>query len=536
VNAETANLIERPYQEIVDDILTAIVGGKVNEPIIFDVKTILYTLSETARTIRGITGIIDSDKPGGDRHTFQNEIDFEFNADKNAVVWQDGGKKPKDNTNFLVDYFRPNSRSPLSDINIGSVTRTLSEAIGREIATVYQQINLAYRSGFIDTAEGKALDFVVSILGVTRKTKEFAEGLVTFFRAPASTGNITIPQGAQLSTEKGEVVFETTEPRTLQRGQARIDVPVRAGEKFKGEAGKVDAGKITVLLQIIEGIERVNNFEPTFLAAEDESDDELRLRAKAALQSISKGTIAALLRTAAENRVKKVVEISDPNSPGAKQNQPGKVSMVVETEAPRFKSLVAALHDVRAAGVQLAVTAKFVFVTPKIVATVTPKLTGEGKTKIANEMIGELQKYVEGLGTGEPGDGAEMLKNIKKVDDVTKAAILDVKTLKSDITDANANPLVLALIDSVSNVNPADTQALRIAIEQVVEEKATVLVPSGRRIPDRSLVQGASAPGKGTGQRAADGEIAAGKFVIVPPPEFSLVLEMEPTDIILRES
>jgi len=260
VNAETANLIERPYQEIVDDILTAIVGGKVNEPIIFDVKTILYTLSETARTIRGITGIIDSDKPGGDRHTFQNEIDFEFNADKNAVVWQDGGKKPKDNTNFLVDYFRPNSRSPLSDINIGSVTRTLSEAIGREIATVYQQINLAYRSGFIDTAEGKALDFVVSILGVTRKTKEFAEGLVTFFRAPASTGNITIPQGAQLSTEKGEVVFETTEPRTLQRGQARIDVPVRAGEKFKGEAGKVDAGKITVLLQIIEGIERVNNF------------------------------------------------------------------------------------------------------------------------------------------------------------------------------------------------------------------------------------------------------------------------------------
>jgi hypothetical protein len=536
VNAESTNLIERPYQEIVDDILTAIVGGKVNEPIIFDVKTVLYPLAEPARAVRSITGVIESEKPNGTRHTFQNEIDFQFNREKNAVVWQDGGQKPKDNTDFLVDYFLPTSRSPLSDINVGSVTRTLSEAIGREIATVYQQINLAYKSGFIDTAEGKALDFVVSILGITRKTKEFAVGLVTFFRAPASTGNITIPQGTQLSTAKGEVVFEATEPRTLQRGQARIDVPVRAGKKFKGDVGKVEAGKITALLQIIEGIERVNNFEPTLQAAEDETDEELRLRAKAALQSISKGTIAALLRAAAENRVKKVVEISDPNSAGAKQNKPGKVSMVVETEAARFPSLVAALHDVRAAGVQLTVTAKFVFVTPKVVAKITPALTGEGKAKIANEIIGALQKYIEGLKPEAPADGAEMLKAIKKVDDVTNASFQDVKTSRSDVAKADANPLVEALVASISDVNPADTEALRTAIEDIVNAKAVALVPSTARIPDRSLVQGVSAPGKGTGERAADGDIAAGKFVTVPPAEFSLVLEMDPSDIILREN
>ncbi len=532
MNTETTNLIEREYQEIVDDILTAVVGGVVNEPIIFDVKALLYPLAEPAKAIRSITGSTDTEP----RHTFQNEIDFQFSLDKNAVVWQDGGLKPKDETNFYVDYFRPTSRSPLTDINVGSVTRTLGEAIGREIATVYQQIKLAYDSGFIDFAKGKSLDFVVSILGVTRKTKEFAVGLVTFFRKPDSEGSISIPQGTQVTTAKNDVVFETTEPRTLQRGQARIDVPIRAGEKFKGDVGKVDAGKITALFQIIEGIERVNNFEPTFLAAEDETDEELRLRAKAALQSISKGTIAALLRVAAENRVKKVVEISDPNSPGAKQNQPGKVSMVVETEAPRFPSLVAALHDVRAAGVQLAVTAKFVFVTPKIVAEVTPGLTGEGKTKIATEMIAALQQYFEGLKPESAAEGAEMLKLIKKVDDVKKVSILDVKTWRSDVESANADPLVQALLASVSDVNPADTAALRLAIEGVINSKATVLVPSGLRIPDRSLVQGISAPGKGTGGRASDGDIAAGNFVIVPSPGFSLVLEMEPTDIILQES
>jgi hypothetical protein len=535
VNGETTNLIERPYQEIVDDILTAVVGGVVNEPIIFDVKSVLYPLAEPAQAIRAITGLIDSeDQPGGVRHTFQNEIDFQFSPEKNAVVWQDGGLKPSDESNFYVDYFRPTSRSPLSDINVGSVTRTLSEAIGREIATVYQQINLAYKSGFIDLAEGKSLDFVVAILGITRKTKEFAVGLVTFFRAAGNDGNITIAQGTQLSTAKGEVIFEATEPRTLQPGQARIDVPVRAGEKFKGDVGKVDAGKITTILQVIAGIERVNNFDPTFLAAEDESDEELRLRAKAALRGISKGTIAALKNAAAENRAT-VLEISDPHLPPAKPLSPGKVSMLIDTEAGRFPSIVAALHDVRAAGIQLTVTARFVFVTPKVIAPITPGLTGEGKTKIASEIIVALQTYLEGLGKGAPAEGSKMLEAIKKVADVGKdVSIVALRTSRTDVDQADANPLIEGLVAVVSDVNPADPEAVRTAVKSVVESDAIALVPGGARVPDRSVVQ-ASEPSR-QGSQASDGDIAAGKFVITPPANFSLVLEMETTDIILRES
>jgi hypothetical protein len=535
VNEETTNLIERPYQEIVDDILTAIVGGVVNEPSIFDIKRVLYPLAEPARAIRAITGLIDSaDHADGIRHTFQNQIDFQFSPEKNAVVWQEGGVRPKDESNFFVDYFRPSNPSPLSDINVGSVTRTISEAIGREIATVYQQINVAYKSGFIDTAEGKSLDFVVSILGITRKTKEFAAGLVTFFRAADADGNITIPQGTELSTAKGEVIFEATEPRTLQRGQARIDVPVRAGEKFKGDVGKVDAGKITTILQVIEGIDRVSNFEPTFLAAQDETDDELRLRAKAALRGLSKGTIVALLRAAAENRAT-VVEISDPNQPASKPNDPGKVTMIIDTEAPRFPSVVAALHDVRAAGIQLTVAARFVFTTPKIVAAISSGLTGDGKTKIANQIIAALQAYIDALPAGGSATGEDMLKAIKTVSDVSDANIVAVRTLRSDVENADANPLVEALVAVVSDINTADTEAVRASITSVIKSDATVLVPSGRREPDRDLVKVVDSARK-AGGRATDGDIATGKFVIVPPPQFSLVLEMATTDIILRES
>ena len=65
---------------------------------------------------------------------------------------------------------------------MGSVTRTLQRGHRPRGGLRYQQVKAVYISAFIDTAIGKSLDLVVSILGVTRKTKDFAEGLVTFFR------------------------------------------------------------------------------------------------------------------------------------------------------------------------------------------------------------------------------------------------------------------------------------------------------------------------------------------------------------------
>lgn len=530
MNIDTVNLIERPFLEIVDDLLVALVGGVVNEPIFYDVKADLYPLSQPARDVRGITGTIDAeDNPDGVHHTFLKEVDFVFNRDKSAVAWQDGGKKPKDETRFYVDYFIPTSRSPLTDLNVGSVTRTLSEAIGREIAAVYQQINLTYLSGFIDTANGKALDFVVSILGVTRKTKEFASGQATFFRDPNVDGNITIPQGTELSTTKGEAVFETTEPRTLQRGQARIDAPIRAGEKFKGDKGKVDAGKITTPLQIIAGISRVTNFDPTSLAAEDESDDDLRLRAKAAIRGVGKATLAALTKAVTDNRAK-LREISDPNTAG-KQTSPGKVSMLIETEPGRFPSVAAAVHDTRAAGIELAIAAYFVFVTPRIIAKIPSGITGDGKLKFANEIIAALKEYIEGLPPASPATGAGLLDAISKVKGVAKPKIVDVRTSKSDIGTPDSNPLVEALVARLETLNSSSHDALRTAVEETIKETPTL---SGRRIPDRGLVQSADTSAKG--KPANDGDIETGAFVIVPPEGFSLILDMEPADIILQES
>jgi len=121
------------------------------------------------------------------------------------------------------------------------------------------------------------------------------------------------------------------------------------------------------------------------------------------------------------------------------------------------------------------------------------------------------------------------------VSDVSNASIVAVRTLRSDVENADADPLVEALVAVVTDINTADTEAVRAAVKSVIESDANVLVPSGRRVPDRDLVKVVDSAGK-VGGRATDGDIATGKFAIVPPEKFSLVLEMATTDIILRES
>jgi hypothetical protein len=526
MNLDTLNLIERPYQEIVDDILTAIVGGVVNEPIFFDLKETFYPLSRQAADVRGITGTRDKL-----HHTFQKEVDFLFSEGDNAVVWQPGGDQPDDETIFYVDYFRPEgqNRSPLSDINVGSVTRTLSEAIGREIATVYQQINRAYLSGFIDTAEGQALDLVVSILGVRRKTKEFAVGLLTFFRDPAAgDGNIALPEGVVSSTAKGEATFVTTDLRTLQRGQARIDVPIRAGDAFKGEAGIVKSGAITKLSQPITGIARVTNFEATVLGSEGETDEQLRARAKARLRGLGKATLAALANAIFEGRAK-LAEVWDPNSPPAKQSKPGVVTLLVEAEPERFPSLTSAVHETRAAGVQATVVARYLFFKPRITAKIASGLPGPGKEKLKAQIINALQAYVDTLSAGDSAKSEELLKAIKSVKEANNAdtKFKDVMAWRSDIGQPGAETLIDALLGALAAAG--DEAARREAISRVLTEAASTTA-SARRIPDRGLVQGAG------GQRATDVEIEAGKFQVVPPDKnWFVVLDMEPADIDLRE-
>ncbi|MCY7277774.1 MAG: baseplate J/gp47 family protein [Phormidesmis sp. CAN_BIN44] len=542
MNSETVNLINRLYPEIRDDLLTALVGGVVNEPIIFDDKVDFYPLSQAARDVRSITGTVTPEGTDqSQRFTFQRSLDFEvvIGDGASAIVWQKGGKRPDDDTIFYVDYFIPNSRSPITDINVGSVSRTICEAVGREVATVYQQINQAYLAGFVDTATGKSLDLVVAILGIQRKQKGNAIGLVTFFRDPQADGNITINEGTVLSTSKNEATFVTTEIRTLQKGQVRIDVPVTAGENSSGKAGLVKANAITTLAQPIAGISRVINFDATVLASEDETDEQLRARAKAALRGAGKGTLAALAQAIFDERAV-LSEVWEPNSPPAKQSALGTVKLLIEAEPERFPSLQTAVEQTRAAGIQTTLVARYIYFKPRIVAELIPGLPAVAKPRVIDDTISAIQTYVDTLSSGDNAEGAKILDAIATIKEVVKdstgkpkARIIEVATWRTDIGRPGTADLTDALLIAFQSVPPNDPEAQRAALNRVLNETTTSIVPTGRRIADRSLIIGL------TGQPAKDGEIEIGRFKIsatVGNEKWWIVLDLEPADIVLVET
>lgn len=527
MNADTLFFLDRGYLEVVDDILTAIVGGVVNEKIEFDEKNDLYPLGEPAQAVRGITGTVVP--PGGVEavtHAFQPGIDFELDAGRNSVAWLEGGARPEDASNFYVDYLRSGVEPPITDVNVGSVTRVVSEAIAREIALVYRQIALAYEAGFVDTATGTSLDLVVSILGLTRRGASSAAGIVTFFRADGD-GTISIQQGFEVRTKDGSVAFETTEPRTMQRGQARVDVPIRAATGFEGEVGQVAAGAIVDMAQPIEGIDHVSNVGPTVLGAEDETDEELRRRAKSALRAAGKGTLAALELAVSEQAT--LLEVWDPAS-ATKTSSPGTVSLLVEAEPEALPGVRARVNETRAAGVLATVVARYVWFKPRVVVRVAPGLPPAGKDKLVAEVVAALQAVVDALGAGEPASGEALKAAIAEIDKVEDAAFADVMSWQSDVVRPGPALLVDAIV-AAADAAAGDAGALRATLTRMLAEDAPP-PPTEARIPDRSLVTGPS------GAPATVDEIAAATFSVVTPPEGTwwVALDLQPSDVVVTEA
>jgi Baseplate J-like protein len=119
----------------------------------------------------------------GERHRFQKDRDYRLID--STVEWLGNNSNsdlPDDKSHFVATYLFSDGHSVLTDANVGSVLRTVVEANSREIELLYEEMEQVYNAGFIDTANGKALDLVVSILGIKRKAPTRASGIITFSR------------------------------------------------------------------------------------------------------------------------------------------------------------------------------------------------------------------------------------------------------------------------------------------------------------------------------------------------------------------
>lgn len=289
-------------------------------------------------------------------------------------------------------------RSPITDTSVGSVARTIIEAMAVEIAQTYEKLEDAYRSGFIDTAEGKALDNVVALLGVERKGAQYATGSVVFTRSnPVS--EVVIPQGTRVSTRGVDPsqakIFETTLTIRIPKGVSEMEAPIRA--LTPGEAGVTDYDTITRLDSPIPGIDAVTNRKPTTVGAGRETDEELRERTKSLILSAGRSTVDAIRNAVLSLPGVRAVSIRE-----LPYGIPGEVDVIVDgldVEDPAVRAkLETAINSRRPAGIKVNIKG-----TTKVMVSIEcyVSLRGEsGYESIVSELESRVRTYISGLSSG----------------------------------------------------------------------------------------------------------------------------------------
>jgi len=293
------SFIARTYEEVVRDLLTTTTGGTVRETATatLDAEGKMDAIRLHQRPVKRISHVEER------RVNLDNtEEKIRFTPADYQLVASDGsdaldslefrktGNKPHNGSELTINYYPVTTEPvPLTDLNVGSVTRTLMESFSRELAMSELQMEYVYNSAFLETATGGSLDKVVTLIGMKRFASGHAVATVRFNRNPSAPGKLTIPTGTVV-TDADNNRYKTTIELVLEAGESSREVLVAATTPSTPE---VEANTLR-LETLVAGVGSVGNPKPARNLSAPESDEALRNRAKGALQGVSFGTVNAL--------------------------------------------------------------------------------------------------------------------------------------------------------------------------------------------------------------------------------------------------
>lgn len=166
----------------------------------------------------------------------------------------------------------------LTDINPGSVIRTLLEILAVKLDEGHYLAKQIINLFFISTTSGEYLDRRVAERGITRKSGSTATGTVTASRSMPAPFSQLIAKGTTFETEDHKVQVITTADAILNQGTTSVSLPVEA--LASGSISNLQEG--TILKQVgiaVSLIELVTVSAPGLLNGVDaETDDDLRNR------------------------------------------------------------------------------------------------------------------------------------------------------------------------------------------------------------------------------------------------------------------
>jgi uncharacterized phage protein gp47/JayE len=199
----------------------------------------------------------------------------------------------------------------ISNINPGSVLRTLVEVFSENEDTANYYLEYVYKCMDIDNCHGEDLDRSVKILGLIRETSKAAVGEITLYTGdnPAEY-DIEIPYGYIVSTRpnrNGDVTefYISDADVVLKAGESKISVAITCTEPG---LIYIPTGTIDVMSQSLQGINSVINEKPINGGRDVESDEDFRKRIKNIRETFGKCTNEAI--ETAVNQIEGVTKAS----------------------------------------------------------------------------------------------------------------------------------------------------------------------------------------------------------------------------------
>lgn len=332
----------------------------------------------------------------------------------------------------------------MSNVNPGSVLRTLVEvfAENEDIANYY--IEYVYRCMNIDNCIGDDLDRSARILGMIRDVSKPAVGEITLRTGdnPAEY-DIEIPYGYIVSTRPnrdGDVTefYISDSNKVLKAGEQEVKATITCTESG---LIYIPAGAIDVMSQSLQGINSIVNEHSINGGRDIESDEEFRERIKNARETFGKCTNEAI-----EAAVDQVSGVTKSNVIDMYDGV-GTTGVVVVTDtipAPdSVKEAVSAVVDsVKASGIKPYIIYSNIKGVDIDIVITGVELSNEDMTAVANA----IHNYCTSLNAGQ-----DLI--IKQMERKALNAI--------DKTEAENDGADIQTISPVANVSSTDAQIIR---------------------------------------------------------------------------
>lgn len=466
----------KTYPEVSEQLLTTLLGGVAGEAHPYPPPggrgpARYALLAGPAAEITSVYGLA-----GGVSQAFARGTDYALSADGAALEWKEGAR-PDAGSVFEVNYLRRGQSPRANDLYPGSVVRTLLEAVALETAGLYAQMQAVYDAGFIATATRSALDHVVALLGIERVVAGRNATTLEFRRLPTTRGEIAIVAGTRVLTADGAIEYETLDELILADGQPSGRVAAR---DLVADNDGVPAGALTLLAKPIAGIEGVSNPAPSSRLDQDETDAELRLRARSFLAGAERGTPGAIVAAIARQGLRG--EVSEPG--------PGHIAVLIHDAGltPEQQArLEFEVDQARPAGV----TVEWNYgpapvpVDLELRLVTAPGLIEADLKRIQAEVRARVEDYFARLPLKSSGSVAKLTGLALGVAGTEDLAFVAATAGGANVLDLAAGTLTLqGMVTRLGTLTLVD-HALPTQLN------VTVRYPNNAGIPDRAAIQGA---------------------------------------------